>query len=177
MKKILTALVALTVAFSAFAQPSQGHGPKNQGNQGKKPSFEQIQKAQTEHLIAELGLDNAAAAKFSKIYTDYRADLKALKTKYPQVRPQKDENGEFVRLTDAQVEQNILNRFAQSKATVEVRESYYKKFRAILTPQQIEKVYADERKGAEMMRHEHESRHGAQQCASCQQHDRKPAAK
>lgn len=177
MKKILTALVALTLTLCASAQPTQGRGPKAQGNQPKRPSQEQILKMQTEHLIAELGLDNSTAVKFSKIYTDYKTDLKAVKTKYPQVRPQKDENGEFVRLTDAQVEQNILNRFAQSKATIEVREAYYKKFRAILTPQQIEKVYADERKGAEMMRHEHESRHGAQQCASCQQHDRKPAAK
>lgn len=175
MKKILTALVALTVAFSAFAQPSQGHGPKNQGNQGKKPSSEQIQKAQTEHLIAELGLDNATATKFSKIYGDYKSDLKAVKTKYPQIRPKKDENGEFTRLTDVEVEQNILNRFAQGKAMIEVRESYYKKFRAILTPQQIEKVYADEKKGAEMMKSEHEFRHGAPHGAP--QHDRKPATK
>lgn len=172
MKKILTALVALTVAFSAFAQPSQGHGPKNQG---KKPTPEQVVKAQTEHLIAELGLDNATATKFSKIYNDYRADLKAARTKYPQIRPKKDENGEFTRLTDVEVEQNILNRFAQGKAMIEVRESYYKKFRAILTPQQIEKVYADEKKGAEMMKSEHEFRHGAPHGAP--QHDRKPATK
>ena len=47
--------------------------------------------------------------------------------------------------TDEQIEQRILDNFAQSRAILDVREQYYKEFRKILTPKQINKIFEDEK--------------------------------
>ena len=48
-------------------------------------------------------------------------------------------------LTDEQVEKRILDNFAQSRAILDVREHYYKEFRKILTPTQVNQIFEDEK--------------------------------
>ena len=55
-------------------------------------------------------------------------------------------------MTDEQVEKRILDNFAQSRAILDVREEYYKEFRKILTPSQINQIYEDEKARRAQMR-------------------------
>lgn len=55
-------------------------------------------------------------------------------------------------LTDAEVEQQIKGRFAQSRKILDVREKYYDEFRKILSPKQIMKIYRTEQNNANKLK-------------------------
>ena len=57
-------------------------------------------------------------------------------------------------LTDAEVEQQIKGRFAQSRKILDVREKYYDEFRKILSPKQIMKIYRTEQNNAHKLKKE-----------------------
>lgn len=60
--------------------------------------------------------------------------------------------------TDEEIEQRILQRFAMSRAIIEVREKYYHEFRKLMTPRQIEQLYDMEQRNARRMNDEHRRR-------------------
>lgn len=55
-------------------------------------------------------------------------------------------------LTDAEMEQQIKGRFAQSRKILDVREKYYDEFRKILSPKQIMKIYRTEQNNANKLK-------------------------
>jgi len=61
-------------------------------------------------------------------------------------------------LTDAEVEQQIKGRFAQSRRILDVREKYYNEFRKILSPKQIMKIYQTEQNNADKLKKEFDRR-------------------
>ena len=54
--------------------------------------------------------------------------------------------------TDAEIDQMILENFAQSHKILDIREKYYAKFRKFLTPKQIMKIYQVEKIDAGKMK-------------------------
>ncbi len=48
--------------------------------------------------------------------------------------------------TDAEIEKQIKDQFAQSRKILDVREKYYNEFRKILSPKQIMKIYQTEKR-------------------------------
>ena len=55
-------------------------------------------------------------------------------------------------ITDQNIEERILNQMKEQKEMLSVKESYYAKFRKVLSPKQIQKVYAQGNRGRFGMR-------------------------
>lgn len=117
-------------------------------NRKQRPTHEQIVECQCKDIVSDLKLDDAKAKSFTDTYKSYQDELKAARDKYGKRNKKRSE------MTDDEIEQDILNRFAMSKQIINVREKYYKKFRKILTPRQIQQMYEREKKGYERMRNE-----------------------
>ena len=159
MKKlVVTILARLAVAAGseAFAQKPQG--------ERVRLSREQIVDIQCSKLIDELELDDATAAKFTVVFKEYKDQLFAVKQKYHPVKEVKvegeNEDQALARKTDAEIEKEILDKFAESREIIDVRESFYPKFKSILNPRQIMKVYRQEKNNHNGMRNEQMNRGG-----------------
>jgi hypothetical protein len=101
-------------------------------------------------------LDDATAAKFRTVYSQYLKDKMAcrdVKEKGP-----KGEKPDVSTMTDAQIEDMIQNQFTQSRKMLEVRENYYTKFRKILSPRQILQIYKSEKSDRNRMKNEFQKR-------------------
>jgi hypothetical protein len=57
-------------------------------------------------------------------------------------------------MTDAEAENVIKDRFAQSHKILDIQEKYYNQFRRILTPKQILRIYQNEKATREGLRKE-----------------------
>lgn len=150
MKKILSMAVAfLLVAGSILmAQPKQGPKPQ-------KLCGEQLSQQVATRMAQRLELDAEKTAKFVPIYVEYRKDLKQVWEKYAKPFPPKDKPvAKPQRPSDKELEQMAANRFARSRATIDVEETYYKRFLTVLTQQQYEKMQQLERMHLQRMKNE-----------------------
>ncbi len=73
------------------------------------------------------------AAKFKEIYEDYYSELQAIRE---QCRSQRRGG-----MSDEEVESQTKGRLERSKKIAELKEKYYGKFKEVLTPRQIERLY------------------------------------
>lgn len=105
-------------------------------------------------IARKLMLDDATSARFIETYKAFSAEKREVYHKYANRRSKQERQY----MSDAEVEQQITNRFAMSRAIIDVREKYYKKFRTFLTPRQIATIYAKERDDAGRMRWEKQRR-------------------
>ena len=162
MKKMITLLAVLGVSagIALSAQPRKGAPSENGSAERVRPSREQIVDAQCARLVEELALDDATAAKFSPVFKDYKNDLFAVKKKYQPVKQSVEPGAAPERKTDAEIEKMILDKFAEGRELIDVRESYYSKFKAFLNPRQIQKIYEQEKKAGAGMKHEQMARKG-----------------
>lgn len=122
-------MMALMLTFGAVSaqQPSAQNG---------RERIEQ----QIQHYTDAFSLNEAQAQQFGTLYKEYSKKMHAIHVLYRHERP-----AEGVTLTDEQIERRILDNFAQSRAILEVRETYYREFRRILTPTQINQIFEDEK--------------------------------
>lgn len=130
MKKHLLVIIALLVTSVLAAQ--QPTGEKRDGRQ----RIEQ----QIRNYISAFSLDGTKAEKFDAMYKAYSKKLYAIHNLYRHESP-----NDGTALSDEQLEKRILDNIAQSRAILDVREEYYKQFRTILTPSQINKIFEDEK--------------------------------
>ena len=136
---------------------------QNQVNKDKRQRHtpEQFMERQTNQMVNTLMLDDAAAARFVPVYQNYLKELRECRmmnrrqlssgqgTEQKGMKPQPKPV-----LTDAEVEQQIKGRFAQSRKILDVREKYYDEFRKILSPKQIMKIYRTEQNNASKLKKE-----------------------
>ncbi len=97
----------------------------------------------------------------TKIYAVYHEAMRKVRTQYRFEQPKQGEvkeGEERPALSDEQIEKNILNRFAMSRAILDIREQYYPRFREVLTPRQIEQLYRLEQRQGERIRQRHQER-------------------
>ena len=129
MRRILliAMMMLLTLGTVSAQQPS--------GQNGKERIEQQVRQ-----YTAAFSLNEAQAQQFSALYKEYSKKMHAIHVLYRHERP-----AEGTTLTDEQVEKRIQDNFAQSRAILDVREQYYKEFRKILTPSQINKIFEDEK--------------------------------
>lgn len=129
MRKIILIVFSLLLTVSVSAQ---------------KPADKQDGKARIEQQVrqytAAFSLNEQQAQQFGTLYKAYSKKMKAIHQLYRSERP-----AEGTEPTDEQIEQRILDNFAQSRAILDMREQYYKEFRKILTPKQINKIFEDEK--------------------------------
>ena len=146
----------LTLAFGALmlgvSAQNENNAPRNpQGMKSQRQELTPEQRAEriANRLAGELMLDDSGTAKFKSIYTDYQKELAEVNKKYMPEQPKKQEGAKPERKerTDKEIEEGIKNQFAQRRAILDVEEKYYSKFKSVLTPRQIERVYRSGRGG------------------------------
>ena len=130
MKRFITILSALLLVCYVSAQSTDSNRAK-----GKERVEQQVR-----HYIALFGLNEEDAQKFSDLYKEYTKKMYAIHVLYKQ-----DDDESDGPLIDEQIDRKLLNNFAQSRAILDVREQFYRKFREVLTPSQINTILEDER--------------------------------
>ncbi len=128
-------LIILTTTLSA-QPPVGGGGGGARGERGGNRAGN-MHTMQCNQIITILELDDSKQAKFREIYTAYNEDIKALRAPR-QERPEGEP-------TEEQIEASILKSFDTSIKSMEIKREYYLKFREILDPSQISKMYRVER--------------------------------
>ena len=150
MKRIF--IMLLMSAFVCLQVNAQDKTEKTTERQQYNP--EMMVQRQSSHIISTLGLAGDVADQFSELYAAYKKEMVGVKDQYPMIhrwRCKTEEGEQNKGLTDEEIEKNILNRFAQSRATLDIREKYYQEFRKILTPGQIQAMYSAEKQHAARM--------------------------
>lgn len=154
-------MMATLMTQSIYAQQNpQGGQRQNKKEQvgrlaKQRLSAEQMVQMQSTRLANELMLDDANAAKFKDIYQSYQKDIQAVRQKFhpkKQEQSEKPQTKERKEMTDQEVEERILNQMKEQKEMLNVKENYYAKFRKVLSPKQIQKVYAQGNRGGFGMR-------------------------
>lgn len=154
-------MMATLMTQSIYAQQNpQGGQKQNKKEQvgrlaKQRLSAEQMVQMQSTRLANELMLDDANAAKFKDIYQSYQKDIQAVRQKFhpkKQEQSEKPQTKERKEMTDQEVEERILNQMKEQKEMLNVKENYYAKFRKVLSPKQIQKVYAQGNRGGFGMR-------------------------
>ncbi len=138
MRRMVFIMMALMLTLGTVS--AQQPNPK--GQNGKERIEQQVRQ-----YSAAFSLNEAQAQQFIVLYREYCKKMRAIHDLYYQPRP-----AEAVTLTDEQIEQRILDNFAQSRAILDAREQYYKEFRKILTPTQINRIFEDEKARRAQMR-------------------------
>ena len=142
----MVAAVLSLATMTAQQAPKGKDANKGQAEQ-KRPDGKARLMQQTKIYVAEFALDEAQAEKFTELYHAYNKKLHEIHAQYRHERP-----AEGAEPTEEQVERRILDNFAQSRAILDVREQYYKEFRKLLTPKQVNKIFMDEKARRAQMR-------------------------
>lgn len=147
MRKFIFSLMIAFVTLSTFTLYAQ---PQQQQQRQQKPQQHQPQQDgnftefQLQVLTKQLQLDASTQTKFTTLYTEYSEKIEALQPK-PQPRP--DNGSERAsKPTDEEVEAMILESFEMAEKSTDIKREYYYKFKKILSPQQIFKMYNIERR-------------------------------
>lgn len=132
-----TMYVCLAFAMSVLALSAQ-----TPENQRKQLTPEQRVEQQVERMEKQLLLDDETAAKFAPLYKEYIEALAQCRPAAPKekIKPRQE------KLTDEAIDQRMQARFELQKKRLDVKETYYKKFKEILTMRQVEKIFAPQPK-------------------------------
>ena len=156
---MMLAAIVMGSQVTLFAQEKKG--AKSERRQFNK---EQMLEIQCNQIIKGLALDDATTAKFIPVYKQYMEEMQA--TRHMGVcrnvanRTAADKQIPKPVPTDAEVEQAIKARFAQSRKILDVREKYYNEFSKILSQKQIMKIYQQEKSNMNKFRKEFDRRKG-----------------
>lgn len=156
---MMLAAIVMGSQVTLFAQEKQGAKPER-----RQFNKEQMLEIQCNQIIKGLALDDATTAKFIPVYKQYMEEMRATRHMgaYRNIanRTAADKQTPKPLPTDAEVEQAIKARFAQSRKILDVREKYYNEFRKFLSPKQIQKMYNMEKHNGDKFRKEMRKRQG-----------------
>ena len=101
---------------------------------------ERILQAKLVEIRRSLNLDQATMQHFRPIYIQYEKEISGVNINN-QVRLMR---ANYDSLTSEEAERLVMAQLENAKKLIEIRERYYKKFKTVLTPQQIVKLYQTE---------------------------------
>jgi hypothetical protein len=155
MKKYFCMMVAVLLIGGSLTMNAQ----QVQNDNVRKPlTEEQMIEKRTDRMAQMLMLDDATAAKFAPVYSQYlkeKMDCRKMKTKHFA-----NGGNAMNTKTDAEVDEMIQANFAQSQKMLDIREKYYAKLHKILTPKQIMRIYQVEKSDVGKMKKEIQRRRG-----------------
>ncbi len=137
MKHSILTTLLLLFALSAAAQP-----PRPMGGGGERRG-DGIHAMQCDQIVNVLRLEEAKQAEFKEIYMAYNRavqELHAPRERGGGMRP------DMTQQSEEQIEARTLDSFDRSIKSMELKREYYKKFRTILQPSEITRMYNIERK-------------------------------
>jgi hypothetical protein len=110
-------------------------------NQDRFPRLrERINQTKLREIRANLKLDQATFEAFRPVYLNYEREISNVDfRKFARLI-----NVEADSLTTTEADQLIVKQIDSARKLIDLREKYYKEFRAMLSPQQIIKVYQTE---------------------------------
>lgn len=130
LKIIMIAIAAMAICIGqASAQDQQKR---------QRLSREEFAEKQAQHIASQLALDEAKTKQFVAVYSQYQKEIWALNGGH---RPRKAGGGQ----SEAQVENNIKQRFEHSQKILDIRQKYYREYSRFLTQTQIQRVYEIEK--------------------------------
>ncbi len=133
MKTILKAFLVLMVELFSLGAQSQEYE--------RFPLLrERIVQAKLFEIRRSLNLDQATMQHFRPIYIQYEKELAKVNISN-QIRLM---NVNHENLTSEEAEKLLMVQFENAKRFIEIRERYYNRFKTVLTPQQIVKLYQTE---------------------------------
>jgi hypothetical protein len=133
MKTIMRFVILLMLSVLSLGAHSQ--------NTTRIPSFrERILQAKLVEIRRSLNLDQATMQHFRPIYIQYEKEISEVNINN-QVRLMRANSDS---LTSEEAERLVIMQLANAKKLIEIREKYYYKFKNVLTPQQIVKLYQTE---------------------------------
>lgn len=143
MKKIiLFALISIFTCTTLFAEKKRTP---------RKPTEEDFRSEATV-ISKRLKLSEDSAKAFEVIYVDYKKDIIAtMETCVKQ-------SDKIDNLTEEQIDELNKSRLAHARKMLDIRENYYTKFKTVLKPSQIERMYKIEKRIVERKRTEISSR-------------------
>ena len=147
------------------AQDEQGIQQPGKMQVGKKaqhakPSTEQMLEIRVQHMAKELMLSDETAAKFKPLYTDYLNELRKLyRVDEKLADGQKDATAGKKEVTDADIEKEFKEYFETVRKRIDIQETYYKKFKKILSPRQIRKIIKIEKRDQKRFQKFKDGRH------------------
>lgn len=156
MKRILSIAVAFLLMAGSTLKAQPHHPDKPQ-----KMNEEQLSQQVATRMAQRLELDADKTAKFVPIYVDYRKELKQVWKKFPNPCPPSPKDKSAAkpqRPSEKELEQMNANRFARSRATIDVEETYYKRFLTVLTQQQYNQMLQLEKMHLQRMKDERSRR-------------------
>jgi hypothetical protein len=155
MKKYFCMMVAVLLISGSLTMNAQ----QVQSDNVRKPlTEEQMIEKRTDRMAQMLMLDDATAAKFAPVYSQYlkeKMDCRKMKAKHSA-----NGGNAMNTKTDAEVDEMIQDNFAQSQKMLDIREKYYAKLHKILTPKQIMRIYQVEKSDVGKMKKEIQRRKG-----------------
>lgn len=138
MRHLIISAVALFATITLSAQP---HGDPPRGGD---PSVH------IELIAQSLGLSDQRQSDFVEIYKHYNEEMGQI--------ARRDRGGKD--LTDEQIEQRILQSFDHSEETTALKRKYYYKFKEVLSPKEILRMYNVEREFRRRINAEQQRRMG-----------------
>jgi Spy/CpxP family protein refolding chaperone len=133
MKQIFSILILLFALGSSVALQAQ--------DGGRFPLLrERIAQAKLREIQKTMNLGESTFARFRPIYLKYEQEIANIDFR-KQVRLMRV-NADS--LSSEEAEQLVLSQLEAAKRLITIRETYYKEFRTVLTPQQIIKLYQAE---------------------------------
>ncbi len=140
MKKWILLLLAglLLLPVAAF---SQNRSPR-------QPSRQDIIRYNAERMAGSLALEGKTRTAFVSLYGEFYSEMLAIRS---QLKKQQSADMD----SEREVEERILSDFATSRKILDLRESYYQKFRALIPASKILEMYQIEKQHAEK-RHDSE---------------------
>lgn len=116
-------------------------GAQDAPNGKHKATPEEHMEKRASFIAQNLMLDDAKSVQFTEMYKRY---LQEMRTCMAGLREKK--TGDKTQLSDAEIEQQIRQRFERGRKILDLREKYYDEFKKVLSQQQILKMYSIERK-------------------------------
>ncbi len=150
----LVAVAAVMCWCGAAAQEPIGR----EAHRPARPSGEAIEK-QCEAVAEALSLEGDTRERFLKTYMRYQQEMRQIARE--QFGPRPHHGGALQArntMSEEQIEAMLRKRFAASRAILDVREKYFDAFLQFMTPRQIQRMYALEKRGAERIHVEHARR-------------------
>ena len=133
MRTIYKAFVLLMLTMLSLGAQSQ--------NAKKLPILrERILQAKLVEIRRSLNLDQATMQRLRPIYIEYEKEISGVNTN--NQRRLMSANSDT--LTPQEAERLVMVQLENAKRLIDIREKYYHKFKTVLTPQQIVRLYQTE---------------------------------
>ncbi|MDE6334101.1 MAG: hypothetical protein K2L77_05580 [Muribaculaceae bacterium] len=124
-KLLITCTLLFATAFTAISA--------NPGNDSR----EEYVRSRACHFADKIGLDDATAEKFVKLFIENQREKWTL-------QPDRTTRKKQSYKTDAQIDSAINAQFKTSQKILDIRKKYYKEYRKLMTAKQVQMLYDEE---------------------------------